>query len=146
LIAFYAWALSVVCVDQLSKYIALTFLAQAPVIVVPDAFHLTLVFNTGAAFGFLSDHGSFLFSVITISIVFLFILTVRSQGANLSEKWALSLILGGAVGNWIDRLRIGAVIDFLDFRIWPVFNLADLAISIGVCIYLLSLFRRGEKA
>ena len=54
--------------------------------------------------------------------------------------------LGGAVGNWIDRLRIGAVIDFLDFRIWPVFNLADLAISIGVCIYLLSLFRRGEKA
>ena len=59
-------------------------------------------------------------------------------------RLAFALILGGAVGNWIDRLRFGSVIDFLDFRVWPVFNIADSAITIGVVWYLLILMR-GKK-
>jgi signal peptidase II len=145
LIFFYGLVGFVVFLDQLTKYFALVFLSEVSQPVLPNVFHLTLVRNTGVAFGFLSDHSSLLFSVITVSLVFLFILVARSHGASLSEKWALSLILGGAIGNWIDRVRLGAVIDFLDFRFWPVFNLADTAITVGVCVYLISLFRAREK-
>jgi signal peptidase II len=93
----------------------------------------------------MNDHSSLLFAVITVSLVFLFIFANRSHGASLPERWALSLIVGGAVGNWIDRIRFGAVIDFLDLHVWPVFNLADSAITVGVCIYLVNLFRPGKR-
>ena len=55
------------------------------------------------------------------------------------------MILGGAVGNWIDRLRFGAVIDFIDFRIWPVFNIADTAITVGVCLYFVRILVSKKK-
>jgi len=69
-------------------------------------------------------------------------------GLRLSEKekvarFGLALILGGAFGNWIDRVRFGAVVDFLDFRVWPVFNVADSAITVGVAVYLILLFRKS---
>ncbi|HOG23799.1 MAG TPA: signal peptidase II, partial [Candidatus Omnitrophota bacterium] len=99
MIFFYGLVGFVVFLDQLTKYFALVFLSEVSQPVLPNVFHLTLVRNTGVAFGFLSDHSSLLFSVITVSLVFLFILVARSHGASLSEKWALSLILGGAIGN-----------------------------------------------
>jgi signal peptidase II len=145
LIFFYGLVGLVVLLDQLTKALAVAFLSENSAVAIPGVLHLTLVRNTGVAFGFMSDHSSLLFSVITVSLVLLFILVARSRGASLSEKWALSLILGGAIGNWIDRFRIGAVVDFLDFRIWPVFNLADTAITVGVGIYLLSILRAEKK-
>ena len=57
----------------------------------------------------------------------------------------LALILGGAIGNWIDRIRYQAVVDFLDFRIWPVFNIADSAITIGVAFYIILFFKRNKE-
>ncbi len=145
MIFFYGLVGLVVLLDQLTKALAVAFLSENSAVAIPGVLHLTLVRNTGVAFGFMSDHSSLLFSVITVSLVLLFILVARSRGASLSEKWALSLILGGAIGNWIDRFRVGAVVDFLDFRIWPVFNLADTAITVGVGIYLLSILRAEKK-
>ena len=68
-----------------------------------------------------------------------------AHGTSIADRWALSLILGGAIGNWIDRLRFEAVIDFIDFRIWPVFNIADTAITIGVCLYFIRVLMSKEK-
>jgi len=137
--------------DQLSKFLVLQHLSpQASVVLIPQVLDLTLVKNSGVAFGLFSDYAPALFTVITVSLVFLFLIANRSHGTgshgtSSTDRWALSLILGGAIGNWIDRLRFAAVIDFIDFRIWPVFNLADTAITIGVCLYFISVLGSREK-
>ncbi len=142
---------SVVLIDQFSKFLALQYLSpQTPVPLVPQVLDLTLVRNPGVAFGLFSGYAPVLFTVITVSLVFLFLIANRTQGAaaqgtSIADRWALSLILGGAIGNWIDRLRFGAVIDFLDFRVWPVFNIADTAITIGVCLYFIRVLMSKEK-
>jgi len=135
--------------DQLTKYLALTFLSEFESIpLIPNVFHLTLVRNSGVAFGLFRDHQSVLFLLITISLIVLFVWGLFIQHKPGSMRWSLALILGGAVGNWIDRLRFKAVIDFLDFRVWPVFNVADSAITLGVAIYLLNFFlkRKTQQA
>lgn len=134
-----------VLLDQLAKHFALIGLSDASVPLIPNFLYLTLVRNTGIAFGFLNDRGALLFSVITASLFLLFFLANRSHRASSAERWAMALILGGAVGNWIDRVRFGAVVDFIDFRVWPVFNIADSAITVGVCIYILCLLRVPKK-
>ena len=116
----------------------------------PDFFHLTLVYNRGIAFGLFDGYEKLLLATITVSIAILVVighrLWKRQAGPFLTlNRAAIALIFAGAAGNWLDRLRYGAVIDFLDFRIWPVFNVADSAISIGVGIYLLYLFRSSAS-
>lgn len=151
MIFFYALTGAVVLLDQLSKFLALHFLsAGGSVPLVPGVLDLTLVRNPGVAFGLFSGYAPVLFTVITISLVLLFVIINRShgaveQGAFRAGRWALSLILGGAIGNWIDRLRFHAVIDFLDFRVWPVFNLADTAITVGVTIYFFHILLAKDK-
>ena len=143
---FYVLVGSVVLIDQLSKFLALQYLSpQVSLSVIPQILDLTLVRNSGVAFGLFSGYAPLLFTVITVSLVFLFLIANRSHGASTVDRWALSLILGGAIGNWIDRLRFAAVIDFLDFRIWPVFNIADTAITIGVCLYFFRVLTSKEK-
>ena len=152
MIFFYGLVGSVVFFDQLSKFLALQYLSpQTSISVIPQVLDLTLVRNRGVAFGLFSDRAPVLFTVITISLVFLFVIANRSQsglasGASRINRWALSLILGGAIGNWIDRLRFAAVIDFIDFRVWPVFNLADAAITTGVAIYFIHVLMSKDKA
>ena len=142
---------SVVLIDQLSKFLALQYLSsQTSVPLISGVLDLTLVRNPGVAFGLFSGYAPALFTVITVSLVFLFLLANRSHGASAQgtssvDRWALSLILGGAIGNWIDRLRFAAVIDFIDFRVWPVFNLADTAITIGVGLYFVRVLFSKEK-
>ncbi len=92
----------------------------------------------------MSGYEPVLFTVITLSLIILFWVSNRSQQTSRLNRWALSLILGGALGNWIDRLRFQAVIDFIDFRVWPVFNLADSAITIGVGLYMIGLLTAKE--
>jgi signal peptidase II len=118
---------------------------------IPQVLDLTLVRNPGVAFGLFSGYAPALFTVITISLICLFFIANRSHGAastgtSTADRWALSFILGGAVGNWIDRLRFSAVIDFIDFRVWPVFNIADTAITIGVCLYFFRVLTTKEKS
>lgn len=125
----------------MTKAASVFFLSAGNSISVLDGiFHLTLVYNTGIAFGFFKDHPSLLLTLITLSLVLLIFWGMKIRQSSRLARAGLGLILGGAVGNWIDRIRVGAVIDFLDFRIWPVFNFADTAISVGVGLYLLLLF------
>ena len=147
--------------DQVSKYFVISELTYGSTLpLFSGIFHFTLVKNTGIAFGFFREHENALLLLITLSIGVLIFLgyrlcqhqvTITSDGERIKRPVApslarvgLALILGGAVGNWIDRIRFGAVIDFLDFRIWPVFNVADSAITVGVCLYLLVFIRKSS--
>lgn len=107
--------------------------------VIPKILHFTLVHNTGIAFGLFKNQGV-IFIIISIIAIFLFswFLYSRRQEEDFSKLsiLAFSLIIGGAFGNLIDRLQFGFVIDFIDFRVWPVFNIADSAITIGAAILI----------
>jgi len=125
----------VLIVDRLTKYILFRNLSEGESVkVVPGFFHITLVLNSGAAFGLFKGRSLF-FTVSTILVIIFICLYVWRGGCkDLLVLTALSLILGGAAGNLIDRVLFGYVIDFLDFRIWPVFNIADASITIGALI------------
>ena len=94
---------------------------------------MTLVHNRGAAFGMLKNQ-LFLFVMISFFAILFIFLHLKNKKNPFLFKVSLSLILSGAVGNLIDRLRFGYVIDFLDLRFWPVFNLADSALTIGALL------------
>ncbi|MBI4353238.1 MAG: signal peptidase II [Candidatus Omnitrophica bacterium] len=120
--------------------------------VVPGVFHLTRVHNTGAAFGLLKGAPGFLIFFSLFSI-FLFLVLLWRYGGG-ARRWAVqgfgsglkigawALIIGGAMGNVYDRIRYGHVIDYLDFRVWPVFNLADVSICAGVSLLAWAMLRR----
>ena len=139
-------ALGVVLLDQLSKMLVQAYLfpgVSHPVI--PPFFQLTLVQNEGVAFGLLQGFEKILRFIIPLSIAVLVVIGPRFNPAHFKTQWAIGLILGGALGNWIDPIRVGAVIDSLDFRIWPVFNLADTAISVGVGLFMLEFLKSSSK-
>ena len=149
----------VITLDQLSKlWIHTRFELSASFPIISGFFHLTYVRNPGAAFGFLaSSHPAFreVFFLSMPPIALLIILAIL-RSVEERDRWtsvALSLVFGGAIGNYIDRLRFRYVIDFLDFHLnyeflnkigfktmedltWPTFNIADVAIVTGICILL----------
>jgi len=126
-------ALFILSLDQLTKSIIVKNLSvNQSIPVIKGIFHLSLVYNRGAAFGILKGQAIFLIFTAVIAVSLIIITLKKSSGAKFSaEKISLSIILAGALGNLIDRFVFGYVIDFLDFRIWPVFNVADSAITIG---------------
>lgn len=151
----------VILFDQLTKLSASKFLQMHDPVAIMPLFNFTLMHNTGAAFSFLSNAGGWqrwFFTVLAIAVSILIISWVRKLGSH--EKWqaaGLLLVLGGALGNVIDRLVYGYVIDFLDVYYsaqsclpmfyqtlnngqlqchWPAFNIADSAISIGVVVLI----------
>ncbi len=125
----------VVMVDRLTKYILFRNLSEGESIrVVPGIFHITLVLNSGAAFGLFKGRSVFFTVSTVIVIAFICFYIIRGGCKDLLMLTALGLILGGAAGNLIDRVLFGYIIDFLDFRIWPVFNIADASITIGAVI------------
>lgn len=146
---------AVVLVDQTTKYAAERALTlYAPVEVLPF-FNFALVYNKGAAFSFLADSAGWqrwFFVALALAISAWLVHWIRRLGPG--ERWtaaALSLILGGALGNVIDRLWHGHVIDFLDFHYagwhWPAFNVADSTITVGAVIILfLAAFGRSETS
>ena len=135
---FLGVAAIVLVVDQVSKYIVASSLSVGgmwnPIAFLRPLFTITHVTNTGAAFGLFQDQGT-LFSIVAILVVAGILVFYRHLPPD--RFWlrvSLGLQLGGAVGNLLDRVRLGSVVDFIDFKIWPVFNLADLAIVMGVAI------------
>ena len=140
------WVAAVAALDQLSKFLAVHFLQlHQPMSVIDGFFRLTLTKNPGGAFGILSDNSPFITlitAIVGIAILGVLIF-VRPQSCYVSS--GLILIAGGAFGNLIDRLRWGYVIDFLDFRVWPVFNVADTAIVLGTALVILALFSREAR-
>jgi signal peptidase II len=140
MIVFYPLVGLVLVLDQISKAFFSSFLqAGQSIPVIHNIFHFTLVHNQGAAFGILPGHPQLLLwiAVFVASAVLFF--HYRAGGNNYLVQTALALIFGGSLGNICDRLRLGYVIDFLDFRFWPVFNFADTFINIGVLLLVVYL-------
>jgi len=138
------WILAVIAIDQLSKYLAISQLT--PYHAVPVIDHLlffTLAKNPGGAFGILQRNGFWVLIVAAVISLGLLGALLFADLRDGSLKLGLAIIAGGALGNLLDRVRLGYVIDFLDFRVWPVFNLADTAIIIGTGLILLRLIRRA---
>jgi len=137
-----------VFIDQVSKFAVLKRLHQNDSVpVINNIFHITLVYNTGSAFGFLRNQNWILTYISIFAIIAILYLLVRRPKFTSDlylHIWqsALLLVLCGATGNLFDRLRFGYVVDFLDFRVWPVFNFADSMITCGVILLLFILFKR----
>ena len=137
-------AILVIVFDQITKWVALVGLdfGQNP-ITVTSFFNLILAWNRGVSFGMFNNAGSYgpwILSGIAIAVVLGLLYWLR-QAENHLTVTALGLVIGGALGNVIDRFRFGAVVDFLDFHIagyhWPTFNIADSAICVGAGLLLL---------
>ena len=151
-VVFFLTALLIVVADQLSKLWIRTNLAVGQSLPEAGFPRLTYVENTGAAFGLFQGQSFALAIVAIVSIIVLlgyaFFLYRRFPFLDNRLAWiGLGLVLGGTVGNLIDRLRFGYVTDFIDFGFWPAFNIADSAIVVGVIMFaytLLSLARAGK--
>lgn len=142
-------AFVVIVVDQLTKYIASTSLDMYQPIAVMPMFNWTLMHNPGAAFSFLANESGWqrwFFAVIAVVVSIVIFIWIKKLEQH--EKWqaiALALILGGAIGNVIDRIWLGYVVDFIQVYYqqwyWPAFNIADSAISIGVAMIIIESIR-----
>ena len=147
LAVFLLTALAVVLLDQASKWLVVQNLAVGVPLPGPETalgrfFSLTHVHNTGVAFG-LGRGNSSLFTLVALGVVAGLVLYERRLPAGaMLPRLALGLIAGGAVGNVIDRLRQGHVTDFLDFKFWPVFNVADSCVVVGVLVLAYCLWRQ----
>ncbi|MFA6849154.1 MAG: signal peptidase II [Selenomonadaceae bacterium] len=139
--------ISIVILDQIVKfYIQSMMLVGMSIPVVTDVFHITYILNPGAAFGILENQRMFFILIGTAILCAAIYFYSYIKKENIFIRYGVSMLLGGAVGNLIDRIRIGYVIDFFDFRIWPIFNIADIAIVVGVgCIVYSVLFSNKLK-
>ena len=137
-------SLLVVVLDQWSKHWIVANFREYEVLTVWPVFNLTLVYNTGAAFSFLSDAGGWQrWFFVTVGVLVSLIMVIWLARLQPRERWTalgLALVVGGAVGNLIDRVVLGKVVDFLQWHwqdwYWPSFNLADSAITLGVILLL----------
>jgi len=146
----YLWLSGLVVVlDQVSKWLMVSWLSLYETVAVIPYFNLTMAHNSGAAFSFLAGAGGwqrwfFVGLALVISIALFIWLKKLSTQAKL-EAISISMILGGAIGNVIDRLYFGYVIDFLDVYVgsyhWPAFNIADSAIVVGAALLIIDSFR-----
>lgn len=145
-----------IALDQLTKlYIHANFFVGQTVPVIPDIFHITYVRNPGAAFGFLAQSNpafreAFFLLVPLIAVVIILNILRKVDETDKLQIIALSMIFGGAIGNYVDRIRLRYVIDFLDFHyknVWtyPAFNVADSAIVTGVGILVLIMLRERKQ-
>ncbi len=145
-VVFFVIALPLVAADQLSKFWIRSNLVSGESLFEVGFFRLIRVHNTGAAFGLFPDQSLLLTIIASVSVAVLVLYVFFFQRRllfldNRPGKLALGLVLGGTVGNLIDRTYLGYVIDFIDFNLWPAFNIADSAIVVGTIILAYSLLR-----
>ena len=150
-------SVAIIVLDQVTKsYIASKMYLHQSIPIIPEYFSLTYIRNPGAAFGILASSSSgfrMVFFLLTslFALGLLITIFVRLEPNDWWGQLTIASIFGGAIGNLIDRLQFGEVIDFLDFYVngyhWPAFNVADMAISIGVCsLFLLFAFEKRKPA
>lgn len=126
-------AVFICLLDQVVKWLVQTSMVLGESVpVFPHIFHLTYIINPGAAFGILADQQWFFLGIVAVLVVVFFMLRSRIPSRPVYFPVAVGMLLGGALGNAIDRVRMQGVVDFFDFRIWPIFNVADVAICLGV--------------
>lgn len=137
--------LGLLIADQAVKHLIRTTMVQGQSIpIIENIFHITYIENPGAAFGILANQ-RMLFLILTAVIVGVMIYLYFSL-SNKKSLTAISLgiVVSGAIGNFIDRFMQGTVTDFLDFRIWPIFNIADIAICVGLALICYFIIIKGE--
>jgi signal peptidase II len=147
--------IALVAMDQITKiYIKHNFELYETKTVIPGFFNITFVLNPGAAFGFLAklndSYRQIFFLAVTFIAIILLIYLMFKEKKHRFRLFSYSIILSGALGNFIDRIYLGSVIDFLDFYIkkyhWPAFNIADSCITVGVFLLFIDIFfQKGGK-
>jgi len=144
-------AILIALLDQLTKFWVVQRIdPDLPVVVVKDLFRLVNWGNSGAAWGMFQNSNLILAAISAVTLVVICIFRRSFQMHLLGSKIALGLIAGGIIGNVVDRLRYGHVVDFLDFSFrghhWPAFNVADSAICVGVGLYLIVTWRDEHRS
>jgi len=143
-IVFFVSIFAILIVDQsLKSLVRLKLAVGESIPLINNIFHITYVTNTGAAFGLFKNSAIFFIIISVVAIVLIAGLILKSIKraefmANPRFDLGLIMIISGAIGNLVDRLKFGYVIDFIDVRIWPVFNIADTSITIGTMLLILS--------
>ncbi|RJG05560.1 lipoprotein signal peptidase [Noviherbaspirillum cavernae] len=152
LIPWLGIAAIVVLLDQITKITILKTFAYGASRPVTSFFNLVLVYNKGAAFSFLATESGwqrYFFTAIAVAAAIFIVYLLKRHAGQRMFCWALALILGGAIGNLIDRVMYGHVVDFLDLHFrgwhWPAFNIADSAICIGAVLFIIDELRRVGK-
>jgi len=145
-------AMIIVLLDQLSKITLSRMMVFGQFDTITSFFNLVMVYNRGAAFSFLADQPGwqrYFFAGVSLLASLLIIWMLKRHSGQRLFCWAMTLILGGALGNLIDRIAYGYVIDFLDFHVggfhWPAFNVADSAITLGAVLFILDELRRVNR-
>jgi len=142
-IIIFSAALLIVLLDQFTKFlIKQNFQLNQSIPIIKNIFHLTYITNSGSAFGLFKGINPFfiLFSIVVIIAIFYYLKKIVENETLL--QFAAGLLLGGTLGNLIDRLVYGAVTDFIDFRIWPVFNIADSSVTISIALLIILLWKK----
>lgn len=143
---FYLIAVIWLVLDQVSKYYVMNhFAIGESVSVIQNVFHLTYIINRGAAFGMLANQRWFFLVVAFILIVVYAIYHKKVNRGPISLRIGSALLISGAIGNGIDRYVLHGVVDFFDFRIWPIFNVADIGICVGVACIIYHLLRNEHE-
>jgi signal peptidase II len=149
----YALAALIVFLDQLSKWIVLDHIAYGESIVVAPFWNWVLAFNPGAAFSFLADQPGWqrwFFTILSLAVSAWIAVMLYRQPQRRLAALALTLIMGGALGNVIDRIRFGAVVDFIQWHVagfyWPAFNIADSAITVGAVLLVIDQLRSHPES
>lgn len=155
IIVFILGAAVIIALDQITKNaITSRFLMHESYAVINGFFNLVYVMNPGAAFGFLASASAtfryvFFIGITCLAIVLIIYYLVKSKPGNIVTVLSLALVFAGAVGNLIDRIRFGAVVDFLDVYIgtwhWPAFNVADSAITVGAILMIWEMIINAPK-
>lgn len=147
----YFLAIGIILLDQISKFFIENSMELGDSIpVIGGIFHITYILNPGAAFGILENQRLFFIFIATIMILMTGYIYPRIPQKCKMLRLGVGMLFGGAVGNLIDRIKTGLVVDFLDFKIWPIFNIADIFIVVGVGMIIITMFyvdcnMKGEK-
>lgn len=155
LLVFVLGAALVIILDQITKAaISSRFLMHESYAVISGFFNLVYVMNPGAAFGFLAGASAtfryiFFVGITVVAILLIIYYLVKNQHGSMITVFSLTLIFAGAVGNLIDRIRFGAVVDFIDVYLgtwhWPAFNVADSAITVGAILMIWEMIMSSKK-
>jgi len=137
-------AIIIVLIDQIIKFFIETKLFGKSVEIINNIFSLTYLRNNGAAWGIFSEN-NFILIIITPILILGVMYYLYKISNEKSEKIIGAMVVGGAVGNYIDRLFRGYVVDYIDFKIWPVFNFADICIVLGCIIFIINLIVKEKR-
>lgn len=143
-LTFFLVALIVVALDQVSKFFISANMNLGQSIPEEGFFRITYGTNTGGVFGLFANQAFLITLTAIVGVAAILVYSRYPQANRVIVRIALGLLLGGAVGNLIDRIRLGEVVDFIDVGAWPVFNLADSAVVVGV-ILIIYYFLFGQK-